>query len=119
MVTKGIKLNADNADYQVRRLQECVDALRSSQKLMQNLREGQTATIWTADGKSVELTEALKGRYRSANLWLDELARQVEEARVNLEKAIAETDQLDADQKAHYQNLLYRTGMGPTAPIAV
>lgn len=119
VVMKVIQMNADNAGYQVSRLQECVEALKSSQKLMEDLREGQTGTLWTEDGKSVDLTQALRGRYASAKLWLDELARQLEEARVNLDKAIDETDQMDADQKAYYQNLLYRTTAGPMTPIAV
>lgn len=119
MIMKVIQMNADNADFQVNRLQECVEALKSSQALMVQLREGQTAALWTADGKSVDLAEALRGRYRSAKLWLDELAKQLEEARVNLQTAIDETDQLDADQKIHYQNLLYRTTAGPMRPIAV
>lgn len=119
MVMKVMQMNADYADSQVKLLQECVETLASSRKVMVNLREGQTASLWTADGKAVALTDALKGRYNSAQLWLDEIGRQLEEARVDLETAIKETDQLDDGQKAYYQNLLYNVSGGPTKAIAV
>lgn len=116
---KVIQMDADYAYSQVKLLEKCVDALNSSQKVMVNLREGQTAALWTADGKAVALTEALKGRYNSAQLWLNELGEKLELARVNLLKAIEETDQLDAAQKAYYQNLVYNVSGGPIKAIAV
>lgn len=116
---KVIQMNADYAYSQVKLLEECVDALNSSEKVMVRLREGQTTALWTADGKSVALTQALQGGYNAAHLWLNELRLKLEEATVNLLKAIEDTDQLDDAQKAYYQTLVYNASGGPVKAIAV
>lgn len=96
--------------------QKVVDALRVS---MVNLGEGQTALVWTADGKSVDLTAELKTRYDSAQQWLDSISAELALTRDNVGKSISTTKLMSEQQKHYYQNLLYRTHSSSNGPIAV
>ncbi|MFD5224380.1 hypothetical protein ACFWHT_02025 [Microbacterium sp. NPDC058342] len=111
-----MQLDEDSADLQVKLVLECIDKLNTCLETVASLEEGQTSLLWTADGKSVELTAALKAKYRAGGLWLQELHKQVEEARANLLQAIKDTKLLDDNQKAGYQDLLYRA-VGPLTPM--
>lgn len=116
----SVQLNPDTADSQTKLILESRQRVEESREAMAKLGEGQTALLWTDDGKSIDLMRELKARYVSAQKWLDELDRALDEAARNLNKAISETTQLDADQKVQYQNLLYRAvGNTPQGPIAV
>lgn len=114
-------MDKETADNQAELVLEAMETLATSAAALENLKEGQTAALWTADGKSVDLAAVLTARYASAVKWLAAIDLQLREAAVNLSKAIDETDQLDADQKANYQTLLYNAiGTGSTnKPIAV
>jgi len=116
----SVQLDQDTADSQTKLILESRQRIEDSREVMAKLGEGQTALLWTDDGKSVDLMRELKTRYVSAQKWLDALDRALDEAARNLNKAIAETTQLDEDQKVQYQNLLYRAvGTMPQGPIAV
>ncbi|MFC7788301.1 hypothetical protein ACU045_04875 [Microbacterium sp. MAHUQ-60] len=116
----GVRMDADTADSQTKLILESRQAVADSRKVMASLGEGQTALLWTEDGRSADLIKELRARYEAAQLWLDSIDRDLDEAARNLSKAISETTQLDADQKVQYQNLLYRTvGTTPQGPIAV
>lgn len=111
------KMNAEEADYQLKRIQECVDVVEACKQTIDKLDEGQTSTLWTADGKSIDLIDAIKARYTSSKLWLTELTRQLEEAHFNLQKAVDETDQMDAEQKERFQKAL--GAIGPIMRIMI
>ncbi|MDQ0614177.1 hypothetical protein QF046_001818 [Microbacterium sp. W4I4] len=117
----GVQMDADTADSQTKLIIESRQSVAESRKVMASLGEGQTAVLWTDDGRSVDLMRELKARYDAAQLWLDSIDRSLDEAARNLNKAISETTQLDADQKVQYQNLLYRAvgTTTPKGPIAV
>ena len=116
-----IQLNAEMANSQSKLLVECTDLLDKCLDLTESLREGQTALVWTEDGKAVELAKVLTSKYESSVKWLTDLRKELLEAKENLDKAIKETTLLDEAQKASYQNLLY-TAVGSklsNKPIAI
>lgn len=115
MVIKMMRMDAANADYQVKRIVDCVDLVDQARKTLSELREGQTAMLWTSDGKSVDLAEELRTRYRSSEQWLASIREKLADASANLQKAIDETDDLDASQKAYYQVKLVQA-LGPVSP---
>lgn len=112
-------IDEDTAKSQISLIEEARTTLDNSRATLVHLAEGQTPTLWTADGKSVDLISALTSRYQSALKWLDSIRADLENASVNLDKAIQETTQLDEDQKAAYQTLLYKAVGTPNKPIAV
>lgn len=113
-MSEGIHLNAEMADNQLKVLKDCREILDTCRDALTGLREGQTSLIWTADGKSVELVQALQQKYDAGLSWLEKLERDVTEAAENLRKAIDDTVLLDENQKAAFQTLLYR--VGPPGP---
>jgi hypothetical protein len=116
-----IQLNAEMANSQSKLLVECTDLLDECLSLAQSLGEGQTALIWTEDGKAVDLAKVLTSKYESSVKWLTDLQDELREAKENLDKAIKDTTLLDEAQKASYQNLLY-TAVGSklsNKPIAI
>ncbi|MFD5213695.1 hypothetical protein [Microbacterium sp. NPDC058345] len=119
MAGKSFGMNADKADHQVKRLEECFEMLEQSRQTMADLGKEQTSTLWTADGKSVVLTAELRAKYRAAQLWLAAISKDIEEARINLQKAVDETDAMDDAQKADFQKALYRVVGSPMKPIAI
>lgn len=119
MMIPDFGMNEDTAQTQIDLIKEAWDTLVQSRATLEHLAEGQTSTLWTADGKSVELVEVLNARYAAAIKWLDAIQLDLNTAFVNLDKAIQETNQLDADQKVAYQNLLYKAVGSTNKPIAV
>lgn len=116
----GFQLDEDTAMRQIKLVEDAQKIVDESRKTMADLGEGQTPSVWTEDGKSVDLIEELKRRYEASGHWLDSISADLAKARKNISKAIEETQLLDEQQKAHYQNLLYRTtGTTPNGPIAV
>lgn len=115
----AVHMDEDTVKSQIDLIVESQQTLNESLKTMADLRDGQTATLWTNDGRSVDLMKELRARYDAAQLWLTSIQEDLHEAAVNLDRAIKETTQLDADQKVQYQNLLHKAiGTGP-GPIAV
>lgn len=113
-------INEDTAKSQIDLIKEARATLDDSRATLVHLAEGQTESMWTSDGKSVDLIAALSAKYEAALKWLDSIQAELDLASVNLDKAIQETTKLDDDQKASYQNLLYKTvGTGGGKPIAV
>lgn len=113
-------INEDTANSQIELINQARITLANSRETLEHLAENQTEKMWTADGKSVNLMAALTAKYNSAVKWLDAIQLELDQAAVNLEKAILETTKLDDDQKASYQNLLYKTmGTGRGKPMAV
>lgn len=112
-------MDEDTAQTQIDLVKEAYEMLVESRSTLEQLAEGQTTSLWTADGKSVDLVAALSTRYQSALKWLDSIQLDLNTAFVNLDKAIQETNQLDADQKASYQNLLHKAVGRTNKPIAV
>ncbi|BDZ39589.1 hypothetical protein [Microbacterium suwonense] len=121
MAGEGIQLDAETADRQIELLLESQEMLESSSETMVKLAEGQTALLWTADGKCVDLTDELKARYDAARLWLEEISKDVVEARLNLQKAIDETNLLAEMEKERFRALLFKAVgvISPTGPIAI
>lgn len=119
MMVPDFGMNEDTAQTQIDLIKESYDTLVQSRATLEELAEGQTTALWTADGKSVDLVEVLNARYVAAIKWLDSIQLDLNTAFVNLDKAIQETNQLDADQKVAYQNLLYKAVGSTNKPIAV
>ncbi|WP_119695992.1 hypothetical protein [Microbacterium halotolerans] len=100
------------ADRQVELITECYDELNACIDSAAFLEKGQTPEVWTADGKAVELTAMLKEKYRVAGPWLNDLCTRLDDAKTNLRTAIAETKELNEQQKADYDRRLSKL-MGP------
>lgn len=112
-------MDAETADTQIDLIRDARETLALSRETLEHLAEGQTPVVWTADGKSVDLAGALAAKYQAAMAWRDSIEHALDAAETNLLKAIDATNQLDADQKAAYRNLLYRTVGTVDKPIAV
>lgn len=112
-------MDEETAKSQIDLIEDAHNALANSRATLEHLAEGQTETLWTADGKSIDLMTALTTRYNAAIKWLDSIQSDLNDAFVNLDKAIQETNQLDDDQKAAYQTLLYKAVGTVSKPIAV
>ena len=119
MMVPDFGMDEETAQTQIDLIKEAWDTLVQSRSTLEHLAEGQTTSLWTADGKSVDLVTALSERYQSALKWLDSIQLDLNAAFVNLDKAIQETNQLDADQKVAYQNLLHKAVGSSNKPIAV
>lgn len=116
----AVHMDEDTVKSQISLILDSRQMLDDSMEAMQNLGKGQTATVWTDDGRSVDLMKELTARYDSAQRWLQSIREDLQEAAVNLDLAIKETTQLDEDQKVRYQNLLHQAvGNTPMGPIAV
>jgi hypothetical protein len=109
----GVQMDEDTVKNQIELIRDSQETLTASLKTMVSLGEGQTATVWTDDGRSVDLMKELRARYDSAQKWLTSIQKDLDEAAVNLDKAIKETTQMDEDQKVRYQTLLYQAVGGP------
>lgn len=94
------------ARVQVALITECYDELSACVETAASLEDGQTSALWTADGKATELTAALKAKYHAAGSWLNDLSNKLDDACMNLKRAIAETEHLQDQQKAAYQRQL-------------
>ncbi|GAA2860803.1 hypothetical protein MIAR_22470 [Microbacterium arabinogalactanolyticum] len=94
-----MQLDESMANSQLKLIAECKELLDSCEKASESLREGQTSLIWTADGKSVALAEVLTSKYNASVKWLKDIRKEVDEAAVNLDKAIKETKLLDEQSK--------------------
>ena len=112
-------MDEETAKSQIDLIAEAYDTLVKSNATLEHLAEGQTEVLWTADGKSVDLAAALTSKYNAALKWLESIQWDLNEAFVNLDKAIQETNQLDADQKAAYKTLLYKAVGTAVKSIAV
>jgi len=116
---KIMRLDAETAERQLKLLDDCREMLQTSTESMRAIRDGQTGTVWTTDGKCVDLTDQLREKYLSGVKWLRALHADVDEAYVNLQQAIKETDLIDENQKVMYQNLIYRATSGPNKVMLV
>lgn len=117
---RSMQMDKANVEYQLKRVQDSVDEIVKVKKTLASLQDGQTPGLWTGDGKSVDLIEQLKVRYRSSERWVTEIGRDLVAAGANLRKAIDETEELDAAAKQKYQQIL-ATALGslfPFAPLA-
>lgn len=97
-----LEMDLETAESQVDRVVEAYDSVVSSRKVLGDLAEGQTSSLWTADGKSVALAAALTTRYTAAVKWLDAIEANLKAAAENLRLAIKETTQLNESQKDRY-----------------
>lgn len=95
-------VNKEAADNQVSLIVEAWETLMASKGRLEAMANGQTAKVWTSDGKSVDLANALTLKYGAAVQWVSEIQRTLKEAAVNLEAAIRETDQLDDQQRGDH-----------------
>lgn len=100
------KMDKETAALQVSLLVEAYETLADSRINLEELREGQTTSLWTSDGRSVALAKALTERYNSALAWLDAIQVKLNDAFDNLNQAIDETDKLDESQKDRYRAML-------------
>ena len=102
MAKQLFALNREAAENQVSLVVEAYETLVSSRKSLESVAEGQTASVWTADGKSVDLATELTTKYGSALKWLNAIQAELTDAAVKLDLAIKETTQLDEAQRAFY-----------------
>jgi hypothetical protein len=97
-----LEMDLETAETQVDLVVEAYDSVVSSRKTLGELADGQTASLWTADGKSVALATALTTRYTAALTWLDAIEANLKAAAENISLAIKETTQLNESQKDGY-----------------
>jgi len=116
-----MQLDASMANSQLKLIAECKELLDQCEETSENLREGQTSLVWTADGKSVALAEALASKYNASVKWLRELRKEVDDAAANLDKAIKETTLLDDASKDVFTAQLVRVvgTIDRNKPIAI
>ncbi|MBW8762982.1 MAG: hypothetical protein JF592_10400 [Microbacterium sp.] len=97
-----LEMDLETAETQVDLVVNAYDSIVSSRTTLANLAEGQTTSLWTADGNSVALAAALTTRYASALKWLDAIEANLRAAAENIALAIKETTQLNESQKDGY-----------------
>jgi len=114
-----MQMDADLAEAQLKSIEKCYEMVQQCAETMEALRENQTEVLWTSDGKSLELTAALRKKYLAARQWLATVKDELDQAATNLRKAIDETDALDTAQKAQYQTLLHRAVGSPSRNIPI
>lgn len=100
------RMDRDMAERQVKLVREAYQSLGASKTTLEAIAGGQTSSLWTADGKSVELASMLTARYNATLVWRDALETRLDTARALLRQAIDETTSLDDDQQAYYIGLL-------------
>lgn len=103
---KGFGMDKEAADNQVSLVVEAHNALEASGAALGRLAEGQTPTMWTADGKSVPLASELTARYTAALKWREAIQLELSSAAENLRAAIKETTELDENAQAAYLSRL-------------
>lgn len=112
MAKRMFALNREAAENQVSLVVEAYQTLMATRKNLEGVAKGQTAAVWTADGKSVALASVLTSKYGSAVQWLDAIQLELIDAAQKLNLAIKETDQLDEAQRADYLKKLEKV-LGP------
>lgn len=103
---RAFRMDRDMAERQVTLVVEAYSSLNASKATLEGIAKGQTTSVWTADGKSVELAAMLTARYNATLVWRDALEAQLDRARENLRLAIDDTTSLDEAQQAYYLGLL-------------
>jgi len=97
-----VVMNEAQAALQVKLVEDAYAALGTSRKKLQAIAEGQTAAVWTADGKSVELAAMLTARYNATLAWGAALEAQLDRAKENLVLAIDSTTKFDEEVQQRY-----------------
>lgn len=108
-------MDKETAATQIKLVEDAIERLVASREKLESLREGQTAVMWTSDGRSVALAAAFTERYVAAVKWLDGLEETLIEARDNLNKAVTETNDLDEQQDENYQ-IIHAKAVGSYLP---
>ncbi|SJN46173.1 hypothetical protein FM104_14635 [Microbacterium esteraromaticum] len=109
---RGIQLDLETAERQVKLLERCQQKLDESVEQMEELRVGQTEQVWTADGKSVDLAAKLTAKYLAGREQLNAIQKDIAEAHENLKLAIEETRLLDEEQKRAFAAMLKTINLG-------
>ena len=97
-----VVMNEVQAAQQVKLVEDAYAALGASRKALEAIAQGQTATVWTADGKSVELAAMLTARYNATLAWGAALEAQLDRAKENLVLAIDSTTKFDEESQQRY-----------------
>ena len=97
-----VVMNEAQAALQVTLVEDAYAALSTSRKMLEAVARGQTASVWTADGKSVELAAMLTARYNATLAWGAALEAQLDRAKENLVLAIESTTKLDEEMQQRY-----------------
>lgn len=97
-----VVMNEAQAALQVKLVEDAYAALGASRKALEAIAQGQTATVWTADGKSVELAAMLTARYNATLAWGAALEAQLDRAKENLVLAIDSTTKFDEEAQQRY-----------------
>ncbi|WP_448719451.1 hypothetical protein [Microbacterium natoriense] len=97
-----VVMNEAQAALQVKLVEDAYAALGASRKALEAIAQGQTATVWTADGKSVELAAMLTARYNATLAWGAALETQLDRAKENLVLAIDSTTKFDEEAQQRY-----------------
>lgn len=108
LVGKGFGMDKEAADNQVNLVVEAHNALEASREALVRLAEGQTTSMWTADGKSVPLASELTARYNAAIKWREAIQLELSLAAEKLRLAIRETTELDDNAQNWYISRLDR-----------
>lgn len=106
LLGKSLEMDADAATNQVKLVVDAHEALEKSYGALVILAEGQTTSIWTADGKSVPLAAELTAKYNAALKWYATIHAELIQAAENLSAAIKETTALDETSQAGYLSQL-------------
>lgn len=97
-----VVMNEAQAAQQVKLVEDAYAALGASRKMLKGVAQGQTASVWTADGKSVELAAMLTARYNATLAWGAALEAQLDRAKENLVLAIDSTTKFDEEAQQRY-----------------
>lgn len=97
-----VVMNEMQAAQQVKLVEDAYAALGASRKMLEAIAQGQTASVWTADGKSVELAAMLTARYNATLAWGAALEAQLDRAKENLVLAIDSTTKFDEEAQQRY-----------------
>src|SRR6218665_1264685 len=89
------RMDVDMAERQVNLVVDAYKSLGASKATLERVAAGQTSSVWTADGKSVELAAMLTARYNATLAWRNALEAQLDRAREILRLAIDSTTQFD------------------------
>ncbi|MBW8762711.1 MAG: hypothetical protein JF592_09030 [Microbacterium sp.] len=100
------RMDRDMAERQVKLVVDAYKSLAASKTTLQAVAEGQTTSVWTADGKSVELASMLTARYNATLAWRQALESQLDRAREILRLAIDSTTQFDEETQQRYIAML-------------
>ncbi|MFT4157361.1 MAG: hypothetical protein QM630_05450 [Microbacterium sp.] len=114
-----VQLNKDEAGRQVKLIEDACASLGASKVQLEGVAAGQTTSVWTADGKCVELAAVLTARYNALLAWRDALDAQLDRAKENLVLAIDSTTKFDEATQQEYIDRLNKADAASTSGTGI